>query len=159
MIKQIFSVKSPVWQMISISMLYAGLLLILANDQNPDTRGMTPERIELLIIVGLIIVFLIAYAAALRRYNKRTSHDHIDLMSIDPAELHDEDEGMSMFTAKATRRVYRYYSYMVPLAMIFFAVSAASLVTIITLLFAVIMGHYIVYWHTVWPALSEPTEE
>lgn len=157
--KNVFSVKSPLWQIVAASLLYAVLVLVSIDSQAPDVRGMTAVRAGIISLAAIVFLYSILYSLALHRHNKRMPLDQLSFTGVKPAEIRDEDEGMQMLTAKATLLVYRYHSFALPLAMAFIVLSGASPLLTVTTLFAVVLGHYIVYWHAIWPTFTESDEE
>lgn|GEM_PF-3199403 len=157
--KQIFSIKSPIWQILAATLLYVVVLLITYDKQHSPAEGFTPARIGLFVAAALAILYSIIYTTAISRYNKRNPHDTLSITGVKPAELRDEDEGMRMITARATERVYRYHSFALPLSMVFIALSDASAYGVSTILFLLTLGHYLTYWRGIWPAFGEAAEE
>ena len=157
--KNVFSVKSPLWQIVAASLLYAVLVLVSIDSQAPDVRGMTAVRAGIISLAAIVFLYSILYSLALHRHNKRTPLDQLSVTGVKPAEIRDEDEGMQILTAKATLRVYRYHSFALPLAMAVIVLAGSSAIQTITILFAVILGHYVVYWHAIWPAFKESNDE
>lgn len=87
----------------------------------------------------LIIIAIIPF------YNKMHPHDRVK-PSVIPMELREEDEGMQWITFKATRKVYIFYAFAIPLGIGLTAYfNHISYLPII--LFAV-MGvvQYLIYW-------------
>lgn len=157
--KQIFSIKSPIWQIIGAAHLYIVALLTTYDKQHGASEVFTPAGIGILAVASLIILYSAIYAIAISRYNKQNPHAKLSITGVKPAELRDEDEGMRMITARATERVYRYHSFALPLSMVFIALSDASAYGVSTILFLLTLGHYLTYWRGIWPAFQETTEE
>ncbi|MNL61940.1 hypothetical protein D3C87_1859190 [compost metagenome] len=103
----------------------------------------------------IIIVLSIVYTAAILRYNRRHSHTPIRALGLFPPELKEEDEGMRLFTARATRRVYIFHATFLPLFAILYAYLLPPPAIVIGGLAFLTLGHFALYLVTIWPVLGE----
>lgn len=156
--KQLFSIKSPLWQIIAASFLYVILLLIIHDAPN-DQSGLTPTRVGLLIGAAAVLLYTVIYIISVITYNKKHPDHRLSVTGIKPPEILDEDEGMNMLTARATKRVYRYHAFALPFLAVFITIIEASLTVVVTALFIATIIHYLVYWHAIWPAFQDTIDE
>lgn len=65
-----------------------------------------------------LIAFIIAVAIAAKIYNKKNPHNKVSLFSITPPEYNEEDEMYQYATMKATRKVYTFITFALPIGFI-----------------------------------------
>lgn len=156
--KPLFSARSPLWQIAAVIILYPLLMLIAyARSQNVDS--FTTADAYSLAYAAIALVLTGLYITMLVRYNRRHPNSKIDLTSSTPAELKEEDEGMRMITARATRLVYRFHTFALPLAAVLLIYLPLSIYSALSCLFVLSLGHYATYWYAIWPAFKESEEE
>ncbi|RYF28796.1 MAG: hypothetical protein EOO17_04015 [Chloroflexi bacterium] len=64
-----------------------------------------------------------------------------------------------MITARATRLVYRFHTFALPLAAVLLIYLPLSIYSALSCLFVLSLGHYATYWYAIWPAFKESEEE
>ncbi|MGB3414648.1 MAG: hypothetical protein WBA28_08035 [Microbacteriaceae bacterium] len=151
--KKLFSARSPLWQISIYSCFVVFGILILLDKEQPSVTGNFNST--MLILSAIVFALGITYCAQIFRFNKKHPKNMIRYWGLLPPEFKEEDEGMAMVTARATRNVYIFHASALPMACIayiFFLPSA--LITFIGLS-ALLLGHFIVYWVSIWPAWSE----
>ncbi|TYR74185.1 hypothetical protein FZC79_15320 [Rossellomorea vietnamensis] len=93
-------------------------------------------------VLGIPILIIIA---VIPFYNRRNPEDKIK-PSIIPMELREEDEGMQWLTFKATRKVYIFYAFAIPLGIALTAYLNHLPYFSIILLAVMGMVQYLIYW-------------
>lgn len=153
--KNLFKARSPFWQLITYTAFFFAAVLIALR---PDITS--PSQLELnnfLSLAAVVILFLIGLAqlVTILRYNRRHPQTPIRYYGIFPPELHEQDEGMRSFTAKATRKVYIFHAIFLPIFAIIFALLNPPNVLVIAGLAFLVLGHFTIYLITIWPVLQE----
>jgi len=101
------------------------------------------------------MVVSLAYIVTIRKYNQNNPKHPVKYGGFLPAELKEEDEGMLAFTARATRRVYIYYSFVMPLlALAYVAYFPSAFITIVALGVTTLV-HVGIYWASMWQVFAE----
>lgn len=93
-------------------------------------------------VLGIPILIIIAIIPF---YNKRYPHDAVKA-SIIPMELREEDEGVQWITFKATRKVYIFYTFAIPIGIALTAY--LNHIVYFPIILLAVMGtlQYIIYW-------------
>jgi hypothetical protein len=93
-------------------------------------------------VLGIPILIILA---VIPFYNRRNPHNPVK-PSIIPMELREEDEGMQWITFKATRNVYIFYAFAIPLAIALTAY--LNRIPYFPILLLIVMGvaQYLIYW-------------
>ncbi|WP_025027077.1 hypothetical protein [Caldalkalibacillus mannanilyticus] len=151
-----FKLHHPLLMIIFYSLLLIFLVSVkLSLDVNLDGSTFTIKNIHLgflsvtIIIGGIVLpIFLLVYSVLLFKLDK--TH----LFTLKPPEINDEDEGSQLIYNMATRRVYTYYTILIPIltiAVLFISLSPWTLsgFSIILSLVVVSLIHYIIYYKTV----------
>jgi hypothetical protein len=134
MLKKTF--QSPLFN----AVLITGLGIIMIGDHYsahvPEWFAVDPMvlGIPILIMMGIIPF-----------YNKRNPQDPIK-PSVIPLELREEDEGMQWLTFKATRKVYIFFAFAVPIGIALTAYLNHIPYFAIILLIAMGVVQYLIYW-------------
>ncbi|MGD6965652.1 hypothetical protein ACQCVP_04435 [Rossellomorea vietnamensis] len=93
-------------------------------------------------VLGIPILIIIA---VIPFYNRRNPGDKIK-PSVIPMELREEDEGMQWLTFKATRKVYIFYAFAIPLGIALTAYFNHLPYFSIILLAVMGIVQYLIYW-------------
>jgi ABC-type uncharacterized transport system fused permease/ATPase subunit len=110
--------------------------------------------IAVAVVIAVVIVSVI-YTIALARWNRQHPKHPIRYWGLIPPELKEEDEGMRMFTARATRRVYIYFGWAIPaMALVYVHVDPSPLVTL-GLFAALAFGQQVIYYVAMLPVFKE----
>ncbi|MGM0845663.1 MAG: hypothetical protein ACQEUT_11850 [Bacillota bacterium] len=93
-------------------------------------------------VLGIPILIIIAIIPI---YNRRYPDDKIK-PSVIPMELREEDEGMQWLTFKATRKVYIFYAFAIPVGIAL--ISYFNKVPYFSIILLAVMGiaQYLIYW-------------
>ncbi|MEI3604370.1 hypothetical protein SPD48_01580 [Pseudogracilibacillus sp. SE30717A] len=126
--------RSPLL-MISI-LIYLGIVYV----------GVQEGWSKALLFYPFLISFLI-YFAFVYIHNKRNPDKRIKWITYIPYELREDDEGLQWITFKATRKVYIFYSFAIPIGIVLYTFfhEVISYFTIWMLVgFGIIQ--YLIYW-------------
>ncbi len=158
-IHKAFSALSPLWQMI-FAVIIIGIIASFevkttSTSQEISVGVMTGEVFSILFVA--FFVAMIAGQIAISRYNKTRPKGakKLSLLTMHPPELLESDERLGQTTAKATRNVYVYNNYAIPLlvmGMLFFHFNTA-IMGVISIVY--VIGYYGTYLYTIWPVLKE----
>lgn len=156
--KKLFNARSPFWQLLLYGVFFYAAILITKRQ---DTTN--PELLQLnhtlTFVAALALVFVgIMYAVQIVRYNRTHQKSKIRFFGLFPPELQEEDEGMRMFTARATRRVYIFHATCLPILAISYAYLLPPPVYVVAGLAILTIGHFGIYLATIWPVLGEDDE-
>ena len=144
--KQLFSIRSPFWTCIFILLFFIVTGYMLLEDNfNIDA----PWRLAM---AGVVLLLCLVYIFAIYRHNVKNPNYPIKYLGI--PELKDEDEGMRMFTARATYRVYIFHSFALPLAAIIYVLMQPPAIIVLAMFALLALGQVIVYWVSMWPVYS-----
>lgn len=153
--KKLFNARSPFWQLILYGTFFYAAILIAKRHETKDAE-LLQLNYSLSFAAGvLLIVIGIAYAVQIIRYNKIHKNTPIRYFGLFPPELKEEDEGMRMFTARATRRVYIFHATFLPILAIIYVYILPSAVYAIAGLAFLVIGHFAIYLTSIWPVLEE----
>lgn len=156
--KKLFNARSPFWQLLLYGVFFYAAMLITKRQ---DTTN--PELLELnhtLTFIAALALALIGviYTVQIVRYNHTRPKSKIRFLGLFPPELQEEDEGMRMFTARATRRVYIFHATFLPILAIAYAYLLPPPVCVVAGLAFLTIGHFGIYLATIWPVLGEDEE-
>lgn len=102
------------------------------------------------------VFFFIGYYILVYMYNKKNPDNRIKIMNLLPYELREDDEGLQWITYKATRKVYIFYYYAIPIGIV--AVTFLSgFIPYFPILLLVVFGviQYFIFWFEFHQALKE----
>jgi hypothetical protein len=154
MLRKLFNTRSPFWQLLIYSVFFfAAILTVTQKTSGADLFGI--NYILTVISAVVLIVLSVIYTVQVVRYNRRHPKTPIRFFGLLPPELKEEDEGMRMFTARATRRVYIFHATLLPIFAIIYLYFLLSPVYVITGLAFLVIGHFAIYLGTIWPVLGE----
>lgn len=157
----------PLWQMGFIGILM-GLVLIIGFSSTFEVFDDGGFEFEFslgndmpFIFLGCLAVFLL-YSAIFHwkvsQHNKRMPKYKINTMSWKPQEYMEDDELFQEITKRATKKVYTYFVWALPLLAGFYAVLPLGRIWMISGLFLVAMGQYWIYYRTIKKYVAEEDE-
>lgn len=154
MIKKLLNARSPLWQLLIFGVFFYAAILITER----ETTGAEPRDVnQLLIFVATLalVALCTVYVVQILRYNRTHSNTPIRFLGLFPPELKEEDEGMRMFTARATRRVYIFHAIFLPILAIAYVYLLPPPVLVVAGLAFLVLGHFSIYLATIFPVLGE----
>lgn len=108
----------------------------------------------LLLLVATFIISAVLALVATHIHNTSHPKDKLSIFQVMPPELNDDDERLTSLTAKATRNVYLFHNTALPILAVLLILTQPTLPTVVILIGALTMGHYIAYWIGIKPALQ-----
>ncbi len=159
--KNDFRLQMPLW---NAGFIFIGMIILISVVYAMETSNNYLENIPyedgtflsnnpafILFIGGaiLFIIFIYIFSLKLIQYNKMNPTRKMNLFSISILHLPefvDDDEMMQQITNTATRKVYVYYSSMIPLILLLLVFPLHRYVYILAISLLII-GHYIIYYH------------
>lgn len=154
MLKKLFTTRSPFWQLLIYGLFIFVAFLAIAR----ETSGVLTIHLNRTLTIASIVILVILsiiYTVKVLRYNLKHPKNPIRFFGFLPPELKEEDEGMRMFTARATRRVYIFHATLLPLLAILCVYFLPPLLFVVAGLAVLIVGHYGIYLASIWPVLGE----
>lgn len=159
----------PLWQMGSIFIL---LVLTLVIGFASETTFVTSEdgyyfEINMGHISGMIfsssliilVVYLMLMFLSIHRHNKRFPNQKIKSFTFKPQEYIEDDEFFDEITKRATKKVYSYYSFALPI-LVGVALGGMWNRTIILVgILVVALGQYWIYYSTIRKMFKRAEEE
>ncbi|WP_374055775.1 hypothetical protein [Rossellomorea sp. FM04394] len=134
MLKKIF--QSPLFN----AVLIIGLGIIMLGDHYADH---IPDWLVVdSMVLGIPILIMMAIIPI---YNRRHPGNRIK-PSVIPMELREEDEGMQWLTFKATRKVYTFFAFAIPIGIALTAYLHHIPYFPIILLIGMGVVQYLIYW-------------
>lgn len=134
MLKKVF--QSPLFNVV----LIIGLGIIMIGDHY---EGHIPSWLVVdPMVLGVPILILMAWIPI---YNKRHPENRIK-PSVIPMEMREEDEGMQWLTFKATRKVYIFFAFAIPIGITLTAYLHHIPYLPIVLLSVMGVLQYLIYW-------------
>lgn len=138
--KQLFNIRSPFWICVYTGIFFAVVALMALPEG--DARKTTAMLAALALAGSVSLLYLIVMS----RYNRRNPKHPVRYLGLIPSELKEEDEGMSMFTSRATRRVYIYYSYALPVFALGYVLVTPSTLAVVGCTALLMLGQVVIYW-------------
>ena len=160
MTKNDFRVKFPLWNiaLYSILMIWAYSVVYSADMLFTDFAGVFDgedginlDTIAVLSFFAgplLLIIFFIAYFIQLNRHNENNPNNRMSAFSLfKPGEFIEFDELFSQVTQNASKKVYVFYSQMLPLVVLLMFFPFNRYVFIVAILLLIIIQNLIYYRH------------
>ncbi|MDQ0269798.1 hypothetical protein [Cytobacillus purgationiresistens] len=159
--KSDFRVQMPLWNIVLCMILliwfygivhyvdlmfddFEGVFSIVENEV--VVQWPVPATISIIIGVILIIVFFIAYSIKIKQHNKlNPSHRVNGVTLINPGELIDDDEMLRQVTQNATKKVYVFFTSVLPLLVFLFAFPFNRYVFIVLILLIMVIHNLLLY--------------
>lgn len=136
-------------------LIFFGYVHLVLNNPNLATVYFFEQKINLFIIIMIIVfivfsTFIIVYTYYLQKNNKGKLNE----MYMKPPEIDEEDEGSKFVYSIATKRVYIYYTSVIPLltlVLLFFKLISfeVEMFILIFILLSILVIHYLIYYVTV----------
>ncbi|WP_138420919.1 hypothetical protein [Aquibacillus sediminis] len=125
----------------TVSVFLIGLAVIYTvGSQMPDRNGL------FLLVSGLYGVFVVVYFGLIIYFNRKYPNRRIRIMTYIPYELKEEDEGHQYVTYRACRKVYIYYYFAIPVALVILILFNEIRLLPIFLLTGLGLGQYFIFW-------------
>ena len=126
--------RSP---LVMIAMLvYLGVVYVGVQEEWPYGKLFIPFFTLFIVYFGLMLI-----------HNKKHPARKIKLLTYIPYELREEDEGMQWVTFKATRKVYIFYYFAIPIGIVLVTMFHDIIpYFVIWLLVALGVIQYLIYW-------------
>lgn len=158
MLHKIFHALSPVWQLLFATLsiaIIANMFTAVSSTTNGLTIDFTRFNSDLnLLLVGLLgVVGWLAHRQIVRYNNE--SGANLSLWTLSPPELLETDERTKAVSAKATRAVYVYSNYALPILIVAILFVHNSLLLISIAVVIYLVGYYGTYLRDIWPLLDE----
>lgn len=159
--KQLFNVRSPLWQILSYGLFFGAAILIVQRPEITDPSSLHTNYIVSFVIGVVLLIILGLYMLMYIRHNRMHPKNRIRYFGLLPPEFREEDEGLQSFTAKATRRVYIFHASALPvmgmiyvyLYLYFEVILSPTLV--VSGLGVLVLSHFIIYFVSIWPVLRD----
>lgn len=125
---------------LTISLFLIGMGLIYAF-------GIYTEKTDVFTFVSIgFALFVIIYFGLMIYYNNKYPDRKIKMFTYIPYELKEEDEGHQYITYRACRKVYIYYYYAIPIAIVLVTMFRFVEWIPVFVLAALGLGQYITFW-------------
>lgn len=167
--KKMFSVYSPMWQLLFALTSISALVAIYQNFvlQTPETslvsytdstityEGHIQFNPAFFIPAVLLLVLLPAYVIVCQRHNRKKGAHKVNPFSLRPNEVIGDDERMQNASANAALKLYIRNHFILPAFAILIITfnGSAQIVAILFMLF--ITAYYLTYLQAMWPYLGE----
>lgn len=164
-------VKMPLWQMGAIF-----ILIILTSLLAPATKILlfTEGRFEfemmfegygdwggivLLLAVMMLIIYLILFILNIQKHNKRFPERKIRMFTLKPQEYMEDDELFDEMTKRATKKVYSYYTWILPFFVGLSLGGSWSRTVILVGILIIALGQYWIYYRAMKKVFKNEDEE
>lgn len=154
-----FSARSPFWQILLAIQVFAFIVIFISA--NPADLDGGVDMLELTIplsgqvLLCTLLVTIICGWFAVRSYNQLHPKSRIRIGQAFPPELIESDERLFSLTARATRKVYLYHNFALPILAAIILIGQPSAPVTASLVGLLTVGHYITYWTGIAPVLDE----
>ena len=147
----------PLWQMGMILILIVLSIVITTSSELKifqDGGFMFEMKLEnwtgIVFSIGLLsyVVFLTLFLINISKHNRRFPDKKINMLTIKPQEYIADDELFSEVTKNATQKVYSYYSWALPVLVIFSLGGFWNRTAIIVGILVIALGQYWIYYRT-----------
>lgn len=161
-------VTLPLWQMGAIVLM---MIVTVAINFATKTATFTDDGFEFEVsvqgsvgvVLGIAIIiftiYLAFFLARIAKHNKRFPDRKISTFTFKPQEYIEDDELFEEITKRATKKVYTYYTWTLPLLV---GASLGGFWSRTTILFGILllaMGQYWIYYRTMRKFLAQEEEE
>ncbi|WP_085506566.1 hypothetical protein [Thalassobacillus devorans] len=99
-----------------------------------------------LIITGVYAIFVLSYFGLMAYYNRKFPDRRFRIFTLIPYELKEEDEGHQYITYRACRKVYIYYYFAIPAAIVAVALFKGVELLPVIVLTVLGIGQYFIFW-------------
>ena len=154
---RIFSARSPLWQISIYTLLFIFAFIVQSVREGVFERSLT-SGVAIWVIALLALALAIIYGFSILSYNRKHPQNRIRYWGMLPPEFQEEDEGLAALTARATRRVYIFHASLLPVFSFIYIYFLPAPLWVIAGLAILVLGHFIIYWVSIWPAWSDDEE-
>lgn len=131
-------IRSPLSTMFFL-LIFGGL--IWSHNYSPEAFRPYIEIFSIGTVSLIILFYLLVYF-----HNKKNPNRKISFALWIPYEFKEDDEGKQWVTFQACRKVYMFYSFAIPAAIILLTVFNLSAGMMLIMLFVMGMSQYAIYW-------------
>ncbi|MDS9471690.1 hypothetical protein [Sporosarcina pasteurii] len=161
-------VTMPLWQMGAIFLL---IIITIVTGLATKVTNITSTGFEFemtfenyvagifLIAMFAFVIFLTLFIINIRKHNKRFPDKKIKAFTLKPQEYIEDDELFEEMTKRATKKVYSYYAWTLPLLVGFSLVGFLGRTVILVGILLIAMGQYWIYYSTMRKMLKSAEEE
>lgn len=148
----------PLWQMAGIFIIMGFVLLIgYASTVNTFPQGGFEFEINLnesssIFLVGMLVstlLYLGLFCVQIAKHNKRMPRHKISMITYKPQEYLEDDELFQDVTKQATKKVYTYFVWMMPLMAGVYMMFPIDRTWMIVGILLVAAGQYWIYYRTI----------
>ncbi|MCF6138462.1 hypothetical protein [Pseudalkalibacillus berkeleyi] len=105
------------------------------------------QRDDFFVIFSIFyVIFVTIYFGMMVYYNRKFPDRKIRIFTFIPYELKEEDEGHQYITYRACRKVYIYYYFAIPTAIVFVALFKGIELFPVIILTVLGIGQYFIFW-------------
>ena len=150
-------VSMPLWQMGSIVILMVLVLMIgLSSTFTAFDDGGFEFELQLqngpAIVFGVFLIVFFLYMAIfygfVAKHNKLFPEQKINILSIKPPEYMDDDELFEEMTKRATKKVYTYFVWALPILAGFYIGAPIGRTWMVLGILLLALGQYWIYYST-----------
>ncbi|WP_240377922.1 hypothetical protein [Bacillus piscicola] len=128
----------------TMSVFLIGLALIYS------TSSLMKQQNDLFIVISMAYAIFVAfYFGLMVYYNYKFPERKIRILTFIPYELKEEDEGHQYVTYRACRKVYIYYYFAIPAAIVVLVLFKEFELLPVIVLTALGIGQYFIFWSEV----------
>ena len=164
-------VTMPLWQMGAIFIL---IILTSLLGPTPIIFLFSEGRFEFEMVVdgcgnwgGLVfllslitlIIYLILFTLNIRKHNKRFPNQKMRVFTLKPQEYLEDDELFDEMTKRATKKVYSYYTWALPLFVGLSLGGSWSRTVILIGVLVIALGQYWIYYSTMRKVFKNEDDE
>ncbi|WP_078382213.1 hypothetical protein [Sutcliffiella halmapala] len=144
-------IRSPLSMMFSYFILGG---LIWSHNYSPEEFRPYAAIVSIGTLSVVVLFYLLVYV-----HNKKNPSRKISFALWIPYEFKEEDEGKQWVTFQACRKVYMFYSFAVPFAIIILTIFNPSPGMLLVMLFVMGMSQYAIYWWEERKYIKDDSEE
>lgn len=137
----------PLWQMGAI------LLMILFTLLYGLSSYITNSILGIIFL--LIVVYLVLLFWNISKHNKRMPNQKITIFSWKPQEYMEDDELFQEITKRATKKVYSYFVWSIPLLAGLSLGSSLGKIGVVVALLLLSFGQYLIYYREIRKYMGE----
>ena len=156
--KKDMRVSYPLWQAGSIVIIMALVLMIgysssftIFNDGGFEFQATIENKLG--VAFGFTLLILVLYMSLFSwkvfKHNRRLPERKINMLSIKPQEYMEDDEVFEEITKRATKKVYTYFVWALPLLAGLYSGLPISRTWMIVGILLVAVGQYWIYYRTI----------
>lgn len=148
----------PLWQMAGIFIIMGFVVLIgYASTMKTFPQGGFEFEINLnesssIFLMGMLVstlLYLVLFCVQIAKHNKRMPRHKISMITYKPQEYLEDDELFQDVTKQATKKVYTYFVWMMPLMAGVYMMFPIDRTWMIVGILLVAAGQYWIYYRTI----------